>query len=220
MNVSSELCNVLKRDTMQRLIPETPKPSVSEETRPPSTATLKSQRRLITMHNNDGQSVFDKSRSTVVPKTSLPWGTTFGLCYATKTCPVEIGSDADLETYDRLLHASSSLGLTIHNGTVLRHVDIMPNRLSTMHRTVSIDYGVVLAGEVDLLLDSGEVERLNTGDIVVQRVTMHACRNPSKTNVSRMLFMLVGAFPLEVDGKILVEELGDLPIEASINPKN
>lgn len=200
---------------MERVGSKLSEPMVSRETPSAPTVALMDQRRLITMHNDKGQSIFDKSRSVKVPTTVLPSGTTFGLCYATDTSPVEMNSNSDMKAYDGFLHQSTSLGLTIHNGTVLRHVDLLPSRMSTMHRTTSIDYGVVIVGEVDLLLDSGETERLCTGDIAVQRGTMHAWRNPSDTNVARILFVLVDALPLEVRGMILEEELGDLPIRGS-----
>lgn len=51
-----------------------------------------------------------------------------------------------------------------------------PGLLSPMHRTVSLDYGVVLEGEVELVLDSGETRVLKRGDVAIQRGTCHAWR--------------------------------------------
>lgn len=59
-----------------------------------------------------------------------------------------------------------------------------------MHRTESIDYGVVIEGELTLILDRGEA-RLGAGSVVVQRGTNHAWANRSD-RVCRMLFVLVG----------------------------
>jgi mannose-6-phosphate isomerase-like protein (cupin superfamily) len=64
-----------------------------------------------------------------------------------------------------------------------------------MHTTATIDYGIVLEGEIGLELDSGEVS-LRAGDIVVQRATRHAWRNRSGRPV-RMLFVLIGSPPYE-----------------------
>ena len=58
-----------------------------------------------------------------------------------------------------------------------------------MHRTETIDYGVVLRGKVWLVLDADEVE-LGPGDIVVQRGTNHAWSNRSEETV-RMVFVLL-----------------------------
>jgi uncharacterized cupin superfamily protein len=66
-----------------------------------------------------------------------------------------------------------------------------------MHRTRSIDYGIVLEGEIYLILDDSEV-LLRTGDVVVQRGTDHAWENRSD-RVARMAFILVdGAFSAEL----------------------
>lgn len=60
-----------------------------------------------------------------------------------------------------------------------------------MHRTESIDYGVVIEGEMTLVLDEGEVE-LKSGSVVIQRGTNHAWANRSG-RPCRMLFVLVDA---------------------------
>lgn len=57
-----------------------------------------------------------------------------------------------------------------------------------MHRTESVDYGIVLSGEIVLLLDDSEVH-LKAGDVVVQRGTVHAWTNRTDT-ICRMAFML------------------------------
>lgn len=58
-----------------------------------------------------------------------------------------------------------------------------------MHRTQSVDYGIVLEGSMTLLLDDTEVD-LKAGDVVVQNGTVHAWRNRSGANC-RMAFILV-----------------------------
>ena len=66
-----------------------------------------------------------------------------------------------------------------------------------MHRTKSIDYGIVLEGEIWMILDDSEV-LLKQGDVVVQRGTDHAWENRSGT-VCRMAFILIdGAFAPEL----------------------
>jgi quercetin dioxygenase-like cupin family protein len=58
-----------------------------------------------------------------------------------------------------------------------------------MHRTETVDYAVVLDGEIYLVLDEGEV-KLTTGDVVIQRGTNHAWSNRSGKSV-RMLYVLI-----------------------------
>jgi quercetin dioxygenase-like cupin family protein len=60
-----------------------------------------------------------------------------------------------------------------------------------MHRTETLDYAVVLEGELTMLLDEGEVT-LKAGDVLIQRGTNHAWSNRSN-NVCRILFVLIDA---------------------------
>jgi mannose-6-phosphate isomerase-like protein (cupin superfamily) len=64
-------------------------------------------------------------------------------------------------------------------------------RHATMHRTRSIDYAVVISGEIDMLLDDSEIH-LRTGDVLVQRGTNHAWVNRGKESC-RIAFVLIDA---------------------------
>lgn len=66
-----------------------------------------------------------------------------------------------------------------------------------MHRTESIDYAVVLDGEMTMLLDVGEVA-LKTGDVVIQRGTNHAWSNRSGKVVRMMYILIDGRFDEEL----------------------
>ncbi|WP_407715612.1 cupin domain-containing protein [Comamonas testosteroni] len=67
-----------------------------------------------------------------------------------------------------------------------------------MHRTQSVDYGVVIEGELTLVLDSGTEVLLRPGSVVVQRGTNHAWANRS-SRPCRMLFVLVdGTYEPEI----------------------
>jgi uncharacterized cupin superfamily protein len=59
-----------------------------------------------------------------------------------------------------------------------------------MHRTETVDVGIVLEGETWLLLDDGSETRVGVGDAVVQRGTMHQWANRSDRPV-RMVFVLI-----------------------------
>lgn len=76
----------------------------------------------------------------------------------------------------------------------------IPGRHPLMHRTESVDYGIVLDGQIVLLLDEDEVV-LETGDVVVQRGTIHAWTNRTD-RITRMLFILTdGTFDPELARK-------------------
>lgn len=171
-------------------------------------------RRYITDHSKDGKTTF----STVLPE-ELPYEAVggakggpaddrFALAYTTNSFPVKMENNADVEVYGKYLE--NKPGIMLRGGTVLRYVDIAPGNKSPMHRTVSLDYGVVIEGEVELILDSGETRVLKRGDCAIQRATNHAWRNTSKTEWARMLYVLQDAVPFKIGGQPLKEDYGGI----------
>ncbi|KAI7599936.1 hypothetical protein KC343_g15845 [Hortaea werneckii] len=104
--------------------------------------------------------------------------------------------------------AGGKLGLVSGGGTVLRYVDFAPGYECMMHRTQSVDYGIVLEGTIVSVLDSGEEQEMKRGDVMVQRATMHAWKNPSRTEWARMIFCLQDCKPVYVGGQRFGEDLG------------
>jgi quercetin dioxygenase-like cupin family protein len=76
-------------------------------------------------------------------------------------------------------------------GSIFRVVDFPPGAKGEMHRTRSVDYGIVIEGEIDMLLPEGEV-RLRAGDVLVQQGTDHAWENRGRANC-RIAFILIDA---------------------------
>jgi quercetin dioxygenase-like cupin family protein len=164
------------------------------------TNTHRKPKRFITSHNSDGKAIVE-----VVDEGS--WRkidndiVRYNEMWTTNTFPIDLKHDNALQKEKTIL------SLSLPNGTVLRMVDRSPGSSSAMHRTQSLDYGVVIEGEMDMIMDSGEVVRLQRGDVCVQRGTMHQWKNPTKT-WNRMLFILIDALPLEVSGKVYSGETG------------
>jgi mannose-6-phosphate isomerase-like protein (cupin superfamily) len=75
-------------------------------------------------------------------------------------------------------------------------IDYPPGNSGTMHRTETIDYIIVLTGEIDMVMDDSTVT-LRAGDTMVQRGTNHAWFNRGKEN-ARVAFVLVDAVPLAI----------------------
>jgi quercetin dioxygenase-like cupin family protein len=99
------------------------------------------------------------------------------------------------------IRAGESLGPPAA-GTRVRIVDMPPGARSPMHRTESVDYGVVLEGEITLVLDDGSATTVGPGELIVQRGTDHAWENRSGA-VTRILFVLVaGRFDAELRAQI------------------
>ncbi|KAF9887355.1 hypothetical protein FE257_010350 [Aspergillus nanangensis] len=169
-------------------------------------STLPNYTRHITTHNPSGEAIIHSS----TPGTWTDLGSSkfdFSVAYTTSSFPTNLNNEADINAYEQLT-ASGGPGLVNPGGTVLRVVDFAPDQPGLMHRTQSLDYGIVLEGEIDMLLDSGEARRLRKGDIAVQRATMHEWQNPSKTEWTRMVFVLQECEPVVVGGETLGEDVG------------
>jgi mannose-6-phosphate isomerase-like protein (cupin superfamily) len=180
-------------------------------------------RRVVTGHDADGDAVIatDGPLPTVVELAAIP-GTIFHEVWSTAVTPVSIDNGPDPtigplclppptdgtrirfvdippDTEEFLKHgparmkdAFSQVG-DVHASTVRPD---SPHPL--MHRTETVDYGIVISGEITLVLDKGEAN-LKAGDVVIQRGTNHAWANRSG-KPCRMLFMLVdGKFSGEVN---------------------
>ncbi|EHK26258.1 uncharacterized protein TRIVIDRAFT_35539 [Trichoderma virens Gv29-8] len=180
---------------------------MSSGSEPPSTAAavgLPPLRRVITTHDADGKAVFSEELSQTIPRIEIP-GMHFHLGYTLNQSPGVLNNDQDLKEYkDRLPH---NVAASIPGGTVLRIVDFLPGEGAPMHRTKTVDFGVILEGELELILDSGESTVLRRGDILVQRGTIHEWKNNSTTEIARGFFVLVDAALPTVNGTQLREEI-------------
>ena len=146
-------------------------------------------RRVVTGHRPDGRSVV-VSDGPVPHVRRLP-GARFDEVWATGASPEQLGLvPAEEPTSD-----AATIGPTAPGGSALRIIEFAPagagGRRSPMHRTRTIDYGIVLAGELVLILSDSEV-LLGPGDVVIQRGTDHAWENRSSAPAT-MAFILLGA---------------------------
>jgi quercetin dioxygenase-like cupin family protein len=159
-------------------------------------------KRHITTHDPaTGKATFSTDFDAVIePDTALPTLKLYN-CFTTETYPIDMAGDADLGAYKP--HVRSMESLDLPNGIVARVTEFAPGGPAVMHRTVTLDYGVVLEGKVELQLDSGESRVLEKGDVIVQRGTMHAWRNLSETESARIFFVMQASKPIVVQGKEL-----------------
>jgi quercetin dioxygenase-like cupin family protein len=97
--------------------------------------------------------------------------------------------------------ATRKVGTTLDNGTVFRVVSFAPGVAARNHRTDSIDYAVVISGEIDMEIDDDQVH-LKAGDVLVQRGTVHNWVNKG-TAPCVVAFILIAAKPATAGGKVL-----------------
>ena len=180
----------------------------------PSSSTnvtgLQAQNRFITEHDDKGLSVISTQIDEQAVYDKISPSLDFFLAYSNNFTP-NLNNSADLASYKAMFEAGQP-PISIPGGTVLRVCNLAPKWTSPMHRTTSLDFGIVVEGEAELLLDSGEVRSLKVGDIAVQRGTMHAWRNPSAETWSRMIFILQHAQELEVAGKKVGDDYGGIEV--------
>lgn len=170
--------------------------------------------RVVTGHDEDGKAVVSLNGvlPTVVELTAIP-GTVFHEVWATESTPVVVDNGADPtigalclpppangtrirfvdvppDTEEFLNHGAANMKDAFAEvGDVKASTVKQDSPHPLMHRTESVDYGVVISGEMTLVLDDSEV-LLKEGSVVVQRGTNHAWANRSG-KVCRMLFVLV-----------------------------
>ncbi|GLB08938.1 hypothetical protein AtubIFM57258_004847 [Aspergillus tubingensis] len=166
---------------------------------------LRASKRLITSHNPEGKGVFITEDHGDHHKIMVRGKGVANIIYSTKGNPVDMTDDADVKFAKK-----NEPPLHIPNGSVVRLIDFAPGVESPMHRAVSLDYGIVIEGEVEITLDSGESKIMKPGDISVQRATMHKWRNVSDTKPARVVFILLDCLPYSVNGVQMTEDLGDL----------
>jgi quercetin dioxygenase-like cupin family protein len=154
-------------------------------------------RRIVTGHEQARARVKmdDVFQPVVVPSGDAA----MALVWTTATVPANNNDDVDGRQRDA--------GLTLKCGSVIRVVDMLPGCQSPMHRTNSIDYGIVLSGEIELELDDGVTTSAGPGDIIVQRGTSHLWRNKSATQICRIVFVLIEAPPYVHKGQPLAQHL-------------
>jgi mannose-6-phosphate isomerase-like protein (cupin superfamily) len=147
-------------------------------------------RRVVTGHTPGGVSVVVSDGPVPVSRELPGDGVAFHEIWNTAGAPARITAVEPVDPTERELAVPPPA-----RGTKIRINDFAPGHLderglqSPVHRTASVDYGIVLEGEITLVLEDSEVT-LRAGDVVVQRGTDHAWANRG-TAPARVAFILV-----------------------------
>ena len=175
-------------------------------------------RRIVTGHRPDGRSavLLDGAAPNVKQRQA---GNASTLLWVTHESPADISAGGDRAeshigvppprngSIFRIAEFPPHTGGEVRdNETLLRDFGIGPDvlrghppRHPAIHRTRSLDYVIVLEGEIDLLLDEGEV-RLAAGDVVVQRATNHAWINRGDALCRLGMVFIDAEEPAEIAG--------------------
>lgn len=172
-------------------------------------------RRLVTGHRADGRStvLLDGAAANVKQRQA---GNTSTLLWVTEECPARVSGSSDRAAREigvpppargsifRIAEFPPGVGGEVRdNEAVLRDFGIgadvargHPPRHAAIHRTRSLDYVIVLEGEITLLLDDSEAV-LKAGDVVIQQATNHAWINRGPTTC-RLAMVFIDAHEPEV----------------------
>jgi len=143
-------------------------------------------RRVVTGHTADGKAVVKIDEIARNVKIGRP-GASSCVIWSTTGFPVDNDGDVD--------PSAAPIGTTIERGTVFRVVRYEPGVAPRNHRTDSIDYAVVISGAIEMELDDNVVVKLNAGDLLVQRGTIHNWVNRG-TEPCLVAFVLVSGKPV------------------------
>ena len=149
-------------------------------------------RRVVTGHDESGSAVIAideicKNVTSRRPKheSCVVW--------STGSFPADNSTDQD--------GGARPVATTDPNGTVFRIGMYHPGVAPRNHRTESVDYAIVMSGEIIMEIDGATVH-LRAGDVLVQRGTIHNWTNPG-SQPCIIAFVLVAANPVERAGKVL-----------------
>jgi quercetin dioxygenase-like cupin family protein len=149
-------------------------------------------RRVVTGHDNDGKALvlIDELCTNVISRRERHQSC---VVWSTESFPVNNSGNED--------EAARPVGAPGPDGTVFRLIEYGPGVAPRNHRTSTLDYAVVMSGEIDMELD-GSVVHLKAGDVIVQRGTIHNWVN-NGTAPCVIAFALIAAQPVTRRGKTL-----------------
>jgi len=150
-------------------------------------------RRVVTGHDAKGRAKVEVDEIAKNVISNRP-GAASCVIWSTKGFPV------DNDGFDD--PTAGSFKTTVEGGTVFRIVCYGPGVTPRNHRTDSIDYAVVISGEIEMELDDGVVAKLKAGDVLVQRGTIHNWVNRG-SEPCVIAFVLISAKPVTAAGQPL-----------------
>ena len=149
-------------------------------------------RRVITGHDINGKAVVDIDEVVTSTGGRRP-GLSSKVLWTTDQSPADNNRKEDMSL--RPVHAA------VPNGSTLRVIEYLPGIYPRNHRLSSVDYAIVIKGEIYMTMDDTEVH-LCAGDVLVQRGTVHNWENRGSVPCV-IAFVLVDADPISAGGKQL-----------------
>jgi quercetin dioxygenase-like cupin family protein len=147
-------------------------------------------RRIVTGHESEVAKVLIDAPASNAKYPSP--GTVSTLIWSTDGAPAKIPAGTDVEDMGARVMGTAPPP----NGTRFAIIDFPPGNQPHLHRTETVDYVIVLEGEIEMDMDDSTV-KMKAGDVMVQRGTNHAWANRSNAR-ARVAFVLIDAEPLGI----------------------
>jgi len=163
-------------------------------------------RRIVTTHNDKGTAVVGIDSEISAEYMQIPGaeGLRSAAIWVTKdSIPTNDNNNSE-DGAERKIDDLTNFTLVHPTGTNFRSTELAPGGKTAMHRTSSLDYNILISGELILIMEDGTEKLLkNPGDVVIQKGSLHAWRNPSQQECTRWVTVLIAAEPVVVEGKQL-----------------
>jgi quercetin dioxygenase-like cupin family protein len=150
----------------------------------------------ITINSNSEAQTSSFLPLRLAPRQEL--GPASSLSYVYSTPPsFTLAGNADLHRHSAAAESGPPyVAFPVAGASAVVYIDFAPNpeqEEGFWHRTQTVDYIVMLEGELELTLDGGEKRVVKMGEVVVQRAAMHKWKNLSRTKGARYAAVLLGA---------------------------
>jgi quercetin dioxygenase-like cupin family protein len=155
-------------------------------------------RRIVTGHNEFGMGIVVSDEKLSAVSRGLGANITGCEVWSTNSMPVDNSMEAEASQRAGFVKKYNYVGSG--QGTTVRIVEWTPGHAMFWHRTETLDYSMVLSGEIDVEFDSGQVVTMKQGDIIVMRGVTHCWKNKS-TVPAVTAFILIDAVPFEAAGE-------------------
>ncbi|MBI3916685.1 MAG: cupin domain-containing protein [Betaproteobacteria bacterium] len=157
-------------------------------------------RRIVTGHDANGKAVVATDERLTAVSRRIGANVTGCEMWSTDRMPVDNSEEAGAAQRAGFVKRYNYVGTG--QGTTFRITEWAPGHARFTHRTETVDYAILLSGEIDLELENNEVVHLKPGDVVVQRGTTHTWVNRGSVPAVTA-FILIDANPAEVNGQEL-----------------
>jgi quercetin dioxygenase-like cupin family protein len=155
-------------------------------------------RRIVTGHDEFGKGIVASDEDLTAVSRGLGPGISGCEIWSTNSMPVDNSMEAEAAQRAGFVKKYNYVGSG--QGTTVRIVEWASGHAMFPHRTETMDYSIVLSGEIDVEFDSGQVVTMKQGDIVVMRGVTHTWKNKS-TLPAVTAFILIDAAPFVAAGE-------------------